>query len=96
MAWWRCLDSDVRDAVNVSSGQPTTLREIASTIGRLTGRPELVHLGALPARANDVPLVVGSNAKAAALGWQPRFDLDSGLMQTIEWWRGQNGSGGGP
>ena len=87
------LDSEVRDAVNVSSGQATSLREIATTIGRLTGRPELVHLGALPARANDVPLVVGSNAKAAALGWQPRYDLESGLLQTIEWWRGQNGSG---
>jgi nucleoside-diphosphate-sugar epimerase len=90
------LDSDVRDAINVSSGQPTALREISSTIGRLTGRPELVHLGALPARANDVPLVVGSNAKAAALGWQPRYDLESGLLQTIEWWRGQNGSGARP
>jgi nucleoside-diphosphate-sugar epimerase len=87
------LDSEVRDAINVSSGQPMTLREIASTIGRLTGRSELVHLGALPARANDVPLVVGSNAKAVALGWQPRYDLESGLLQTIEWWRGQDGSG---
>jgi nucleoside-diphosphate-sugar epimerase len=87
------LDSEVQDAVNVSSGQATTLREIASTIGRLTGRPELVQLGVLPARANDVPLVVGSNAKAAALGWQPRYDLESGLLQTIEWWRAQDRNG---
>jgi nucleoside-diphosphate-sugar epimerase len=87
------LDSEVQDAVNVSSGQATTLREIASTIGRLTGRPELVQLGVLPARANDVPLVVGSNAKAAALGWQPKYDLESGLLQTIEWWREQDRNG---
>jgi nucleoside-diphosphate-sugar epimerase len=84
------LDSEARDAVNISSGEATTLREIALTIGRLTGRPELVQLGAVPARANDVPLVVGSNARAAALGWRPRYDLESGLMQTIEWWRGQD------
>lgn len=81
------LDSDLRQAVNLSSGQATTLREIASTIGRLTGRPELVHLGAIPARPNDVPLVVGSNARATSLGWQPRYDLDGGLRQTIDWWR---------
>jgi nucleoside-diphosphate-sugar epimerase len=87
------IDSEVQDAVNVSSGQATTLREIASTIGRLTGRPELVQLGVLPARANDVPLVVGSNTKATALGWQPRYDLESGLLQTIEWWRGQDRNG---
>ncbi|MGH7579776.1 MAG: NAD-dependent epimerase/dehydratase family protein [Gemmatimonadales bacterium] len=90
------LDSEIQGAVNVSSGQATTLREIASTIGRLTGQPELVQLGAIPARANDAPLVVGSNARAAALGWQPRFDLESGLLQTIEWWRGQDGNGGQP
>jgi nucleoside-diphosphate-sugar epimerase len=90
------LDSDTQGAINVSSGQPTTLREIALTIGRLTGRPDLVQLGALPARPNDVHLVIGANAKAAALGWHPRYDLESGLLQTIQWWRGQNGSGARP
>ncbi|MBY0399271.1 NAD-dependent epimerase/dehydratase family protein, partial [Myxococcota bacterium] len=53
------LDSDVRGAVNVSSGEATTLREIVLTIGRLTGRSDLIQLGALPARANDTALVVG-------------------------------------
>jgi nucleoside-diphosphate-sugar epimerase len=84
------LDSEVRDAVNISSGEATTLRDITQTIGRLTGRPELVQLGAVPARANDAPLVVGSNARAAALGWRPQYDLECGLKQTIEWWRGED------
>jgi nucleoside-diphosphate-sugar epimerase len=87
------LDSKLTDAVNVSSAQATTLREIASTIGRLTGRPELIQLGAIPARPNDAPLVVGSNARVAALGWQPRYDLQSGLLQTIDWWRRQESDG---
>jgi nucleoside-diphosphate-sugar epimerase len=81
------LDSDHVGAVNVSSGQATTLREIVLTAGRLLGRPELVQLGALPARANDVPLVVGANARAGALGFTPRYDLESGLGQTIAWWK---------
>jgi nucleoside-diphosphate-sugar epimerase len=83
------LDADVQGAVNVSSGQALTLREIVLTIGRLLERPELVKLGAIAARANDVPLVVGSGARAAALGWQPRHDLESGLRHTIDWWRAQ-------
>ena len=81
------LDSDVEGAVNVSSGQATTLRDIVLAIGRLTGRPELVQLGALPARSNDVPLVIGSSEKAAAIGWSPHYDIESGLKQTIDWWR---------
>ena len=90
------LDSDIHGALNISSGQATTLREITSAIGRLTGRPELIQLGAIPARPNDVPLVVGSNARVAALGWQPRFDLESGLLQTIDWWRQHDSNGARP
>lgn len=86
------LDSDVGGAVNVSSGEATTLREIVLTIGRLTGREDLIQLGALPARANDTALVVGDNARMTAeTGWKPRYDLESGLRQTIEWWQRQPG-----
>lgn len=86
------LDSDVRGAINVSSGQATTLREIVLTVGRLCGRPELIQLGAIPARANDTALVVGENARILAeTGWAPRYDLEAGLRQTIEWWQRQAG-----
>lgn len=84
------LDSEVTGTVNVSSGQATTLREIVLTIGRLVGKPELVQLGAIPARANDTPLVVGENLRLLnEVGWKQRYDLEAGLQQTIEWWKGQ-------
>lgn len=86
------LDSSVEGPVNVSSGEATTLREIVLTIGRLLERPDLIQLGAIPARANDTPLVVGDNTRATAeTGWTPRHDLDSGLRQTIDWWQRQGG-----
>ena len=82
------LDSELRGTVNVSSGRATQIRDIVLTLGSLLGRPELVQLGALPARANDAPMVVGDNAKIMAeLGWQPKFELDSGLAHTIDWWK---------
>lgn len=83
------LDSDLEGAVNVSSGEALTLREIVLTVGRLMARPELVKLGALPARANDLPMVVGANSRLAGLGFLPRFDLEAGLADTIAWWRAQ-------
>lgn len=84
------LDSSVTGAVNVSSGQATTLREIVLAIGHELGRPELIQLGAIPARANDVQLVVGQNARLVSeTGWTQRHDLVSGIRQTIEWWRTQ-------
>lgn len=84
------LDSEVTGTVNVCSGQATTLREIVLTIGRLVGKPELIQLGAIPARANDTPLVVGENLRLLnEVGWRQRYDLESGLQQTIDWWKGQ-------
>lgn len=84
------LDSAVTGAVNVSSGQATTLREIVLSIGRQLERPELIQLGAIPARANDVALVIGENTRLVAeVGWQQRYDLDAGIRQTIDWWQSQ-------
>jgi nucleoside-diphosphate-sugar epimerase len=84
------LDSELRGSVNVSSGRATQIRDIVLALGQLLGRPELIQLGALPARANDAPMVVGDNAKIAAeIGWQPKFDLESGLKHTIDWWQSQ-------
>jgi nucleoside-diphosphate-sugar epimerase len=84
------LDSEVTGSVNVCSGEATTLRQIVTTVGRLMDRPDLILLGAIPARANDTPLVVGHNGRlCAALSWAPRYDLESGLQQTIDWWQSQ-------
>lgn len=84
------LDSEVGGAVNVSSGQAITIREIVLTVGRLLGRPELIQLGAIPARPNDSPLVVGENTRLIAeTGWRQRYDLEDGLRHTIEWWKQQ-------
>lgn len=84
------LDSTVTGPVNVSSGQATTLKDIVLGIGGAMGRPDLVHLGALPARSNDSPLVVGENARLLAeVGWKQRYDLEAGIKNTIDWWREQ-------
>lgn len=82
------LDSQATGAFNVCSGQALTIREIVLAAGRLSGRPELVQIGAIQARANDAPLVVGDNSRIAAeVGWRPQVDLDEGLARTIQWWR---------
>jgi nucleoside-diphosphate-sugar epimerase len=54
------------------------------------GKPDLIQLGAIPARANDTPLVVGENLRLVnEVGWKQQFDLEAGLQQTIDWWRAQ-------
>jgi len=81
------LDSDRDGAYNVCSGEARTLRSIIERIGVLTGRSDLLRVGAIPARANDTSLVVGARERAERdLDWRPAIDLDDGLRRTIDWW----------
>lgn len=80
--------SSLTGPVNVASGIPIAVREVVATIGELIGRSDLLAIGALPYRGNDPRHVVGDVTKLA-LGthWKPRYELESGLRDTIEWWR---------
>jgi nucleoside-diphosphate-sugar epimerase len=81
------LASEVEGPVNVGSGRPIELRELVAAIGDKLEKPELIRLGAIPARANDAPLVVADVTRLAdVVGWAPAYDLDAGLERTIRWW----------
>lgn len=80
--------SQSRGAYNIAAGTSTTVREIVERLGKITGRSDLLQIGALPARANDVPLVLGDGRRTLNdVGWKPRIDLETGLTATVSWWR---------
>jgi nucleoside-diphosphate-sugar epimerase len=80
--------SECRGAYNIAAGTSTTIREIVELLGKITGRSDLLQIGAVPARANDVPLVLGDARRTLNdTGWRPRFGLEAGLSHTVDWWR---------
>lgn len=82
------LDSEVQGAVNIASGTAVAVKDVIFEIGKLTGRSELIRLGALPLPA-DEPRVLVADVKRlhAEVGWRPTYELSEGLAGTIEWWR---------
>lgn len=84
------LASSAQGPYNIASGATTTVREIVESLGRITAREDLLKIGALPARANDLPLVLGDGRRAAAdFGWKPKLTLQAGLSSTVDWWRNE-------
>lgn len=84
------LESDLTGPVNIGSGVPLSVAELARSIGRLLERPELVKLGARPAPAHEAPLVLADVGRLRdELQWSPSHDVESGLRDTIAWWRTQ-------
>jgi nucleoside-diphosphate-sugar epimerase len=82
--------ADVVDAVNVGSGEPVTVGHIVRLLGELSGRPELVRLGAVPYGARDPMFVCADNSKLRAhTDWKPRWELAGGLADAVRFWRGE-------
>jgi nucleoside-diphosphate-sugar epimerase len=80
--------SGLTGAINLASGEAITLRQIALRIGELTGRAELLQLGALPTREGEPrELLADVHRLREELGWRPRISLDEGLDGAIGWWR---------
>lgn len=92
-ALWAVANSDLTGVVNIGSGLPVTNREIVLKLGALLGRPELVRFGDLPYRAGD-PMFVCADVRRLRqnTGWQPAYDIDSGLRRTIDWWQHRFGT----
>ncbi|MEQ1591147.1 MAG: NAD(P)-dependent oxidoreductase [Thiobacillaceae bacterium] len=84
------LDSEVQGPVNIASGEAVAIRDVVERISEKLGHPELLRLGARPTPAEEPPLLLADVRRLnGELGWQPTISLDSGLDETIAWWRTQ-------
>jgi nucleoside-diphosphate-sugar epimerase len=82
------VDHTAVGAINVASGEPVAVRDLAATLGRLAGAPELVRVGELPDRPGEPPLLVADSRRLRhEVGFAPRYSLTDGLGETLDWWR---------
>ncbi len=78
--------SNENDPVNIGNPREMTIKEIAETIIRMTGSKSRVIYKPLPVddprqRRPDI------TRARSILGWEPRVQLDEGLVKTIEYFR---------
>jgi nucleoside-diphosphate-sugar epimerase len=80
--------SHISGIINIGSGKPVTVKEIALNLGSLLEKSNLIQVGALPYREND-PMFVCSNNDLLKekTDWKPKYTLTSGLKDTINWYK---------
>ncbi len=72
---------------NIGSGNPISVRDLVFKVAALMKGEEFLRFGALPRRLGEPPFICANNALLRQTGWAPFFDLESGLRDTIRWWR---------
>ena len=78
------LGSEVTGAVNIGSGTPLRIADIALQIGATLERPELLTIDEGPPEHR---LVCANISRLRdEVGWRPNRDLRSRLDDTIRWW----------
>lgn len=73
---------------NIGTGTQTSLRDVVKLARQVLNVPAKPAWGTMPNRKWDTDSWVCDNRKAhAALGWQPRHDLEAGFRKMVDWVR---------
>ena len=73
---------------NLGSGSEISVASLAQQIIRLVGRPLEIQLEPerlRPPKSEVQRLLCDSSLARQLLGWQPKIDLETGLLETIRW-----------
>ena len=70
--------------VNVGTGTDTTIKEVAELIADITGYTGQVEWDTT--KPDGTPQKLLDVSKLKGEGWEPKYDLRSGLEHTIEWY----------
>ncbi len=85
------LETDRADyqTMNIGTGRPTTVKEIAQLLAKGLGKdiePELVS----KYREGDIRHCIADISKAKdLLGYEPQFSLENGMTELLDWVKGQ-------
>jgi nucleoside-diphosphate-sugar epimerase len=86
-AFVHLLLADVRGPVNIASGQPVSIKNLVDAIAQKIGRPDLILRGNTLAGGEAPRVTAATRRLFQEVGWKPHYDLQSGLDQTIAWWK---------
>lgn len=79
--------SPVSGPVNIASGQPTSIGDMAEAVANRIGRRELLKI-----EPGDSPCdyLVGSTKRLREeVGWRPARSLETAVADTVDWWASQ-------
>lgn len=79
------------DVFNVCSGKGVIIKDLLQKLLSLSDKPIEIKTDPEKVRPSDNPVSIGNHEKLTqAFSWQPKYDLDKTLKETLEYWRKRN------
>jgi dTDP-L-rhamnose 4-epimerase len=78
--------SKLDGAVNIGTGRAVLVRELATRLGEIAGRPELLQFGKLAPGREPARIVADTRRLNSELGFRAAIDLECGLRGCFESW----------
>ena len=80
-------ESDLPGTINIASGESVPIRRIVELLGNLSGRSDLLAIGARKSRSEEPERLVADVTRLRTeLGILPGYRLEEGLETTFRWW----------
>jgi len=82
------LDSDVKGAVNIASGEARSIKSVVQEIAEIIGEIDKVRFGVVPVSEGEPKRIVADVSKLTdEVNWKPLKDLNERLRETVDWWK---------
>jgi UDP-glucose 4-epimerase len=78
-------ETQINGIVNVGNPQTISIRDAASTIGKILNKERLLNFGACDYRFDQVMRLQPLCETLTLAGWRPQISFEQGIRQTIDW-----------
>jgi nucleoside-diphosphate-sugar epimerase len=85
-AFVRLASSSISGPVNIGTGRPTIVRDIATRLGEISGRSDLLQFGKVPLGREPVTVVAANKRLTREVGYSPEISLEQGLRACYDYW----------
>ncbi|MEO6212472.1 MAG: NAD(P)-dependent oxidoreductase [Vicinamibacterales bacterium] len=79
------LDSQITGPVNIASGIPVRVGDLARGVASRVGRPDLLSVE--EGSPTDAMVAANISRLRDGVGWRPSLDAAAALDDTVRWWR---------
>lgn len=82
-AFLTIAEANAAGVFNIGSGHAVPVRDLVQTTADLLDQPAIPQFGAIPQRPGDPVEIAADTAQLDALGFEPKYDLVSGVKDTL-------------